>query len=180
MGVNLVRGGAPRDVSGKAEYDACKPFYDAADKVLHWPVVLLYPQHEQSDLIQDFDERHTLADHLKLMFDPAQPAAPWDAEREYAPGSVTLYFATETANVKMDAKQTAAKAAKTKKNIDDREAGWSLVSVRDDLPLRSIMQMAEYVVPGERPEFFVVPTKCDYHKQFCERYDCCVVYDVKL
>ena len=29
------------------------------DGILHWPVVFLYPEHRQSDFIQDFNEQHT-------------------------------------------------------------------------------------------------------------------------
>lgn len=41
----------------------CRPSIDE-DDVLHWPVMFVYPETMQQDLIQDVAEIHTLEDHL--------------------------------------------------------------------------------------------------------------------
>jgi hypothetical protein len=33
---------------------------------LHWPVMLLYPEYSESDLVQAFCENHTFDDHLAV------------------------------------------------------------------------------------------------------------------
>lgn len=60
-----------------------------------FPVVFLYPQHRQSDLISHFHEDSTLGSHLDAMF-PPHPAEsmPWDANREYQSDNLNLYATT--------------------------------------------------------------------------------------
>lgn len=41
----------------------CCPSMDE-DDTLHWPVMFVYPETMQQDLIQDVAEIHTLEDHL--------------------------------------------------------------------------------------------------------------------
>lgn len=48
-----------------------------------WPVLLLYPQYGQSDLIQSFRHRDLLAEHLAAAFPEEGPPAPWDESFEY-------------------------------------------------------------------------------------------------
>ena len=36
------------------------------EKQLHWPVMVLYPEAHQTDLIQDFNETHTFDAHLHV------------------------------------------------------------------------------------------------------------------
>lgn len=48
-----------------------------------WPVLLLYPQYGQSDLIQAFRSADMLAEHLAAAFPEEGPPAPWDTSFEY-------------------------------------------------------------------------------------------------
>ncbi|KAL2916570.1 HSP70/90 co-chaperone [Polyrhizophydium stewartii] len=58
---------------------------------LKFPVLLLYPEHSQSDFIAEFDEADTFYAHFETMFgDPA----PWDPEHHYNPQSLDLFFET--------------------------------------------------------------------------------------
>uniref|UniRef100_A0A8C7X0S9 Cns1/TTC4 wheel domain-containing protein n=1 Tax=Oryzias sinensis TaxID=183150 RepID=A0A8C7X0S9_9TELE len=58
--------------------------------LLHWPVLFLYPEHQQSDFISAFCENHCFRDHLNVMFGEELP--PWDTDRKYAPQNLQLYF----------------------------------------------------------------------------------------
>lgn len=51
-----------------------------------WPVLLLYPQHGQSDLIQQFRHGDMVAEHLARAFPEEGPPAPWDETFEYRYG----------------------------------------------------------------------------------------------
>ncbi|XP_064002983.1 tetratricopeptide repeat protein 4 isoform X2 [Pogoniulus pusillus] len=63
-----------------------------ADGSLNWPVLFLYPEHEQTDFIAAFHENSRFIDHLMVMF---AELPPWDLERKYLPSSLELYFEDE-------------------------------------------------------------------------------------
>ncbi|NXW58860.1 TTC4 protein, partial [Eurystomus gularis] len=63
-----------------------------ADGNLNWPVLFLYPEHEQTDFIAAFHENSRFIDHLMVMF---AELPPWDLERKYLPNSIELYFEDE-------------------------------------------------------------------------------------
>lgn len=48
-----------------------------------WPVLLLYPENGQSDLIQAFRHEDLIAGHLARAFPEEGPPAPWDEAFEY-------------------------------------------------------------------------------------------------
>lgn len=48
-----------------------------------WPVLLLYPQYGQSDLIQTFGDHDMVAEHLAVAFPEEGPPAQWDEAFEY-------------------------------------------------------------------------------------------------
>ncbi|NXS70528.1 TTC4 protein, partial [Pandion haliaetus] len=63
-----------------------------ADGHLNWPVLFLYPEHEQTDFIAAFHENSRFIDHLMVMF---AELPPWDLERKYLPSNLELYFEDE-------------------------------------------------------------------------------------
>ncbi|NXJ05259.1 TTC4 protein, partial [Odontophorus gujanensis] len=63
-----------------------------ADGNLSWPVLFLYPEHEQTDFIEAFHENSRFIDHLIVMF---AELPPWDLERKYLPSNLELYFEDE-------------------------------------------------------------------------------------
>lgn len=62
-------------------------------KLLHWPVMLMYPEHQQSDYIKDFCEGHSFEAHLANMFGPAD-RLPWDVANKYKADDIEVYFET--------------------------------------------------------------------------------------
>ncbi|KAG0073435.1 hypothetical protein BGZ89_000025 [Linnemannia elongata] len=56
------------------------------------PTFFLYPEHNESDLIQAFNEQDTIGEQLAEIF---YEAAPWDPEHKYMPETVQTYFETE-------------------------------------------------------------------------------------
>ncbi|NWI19185.1 TTC4 protein, partial [Crypturellus soui] len=62
------------------------------DGNLSWPVLFLYPEHEQTDFVAAFHENTRFIDHLMVMF---AELPPWDVERKYLPGNLELYFEDE-------------------------------------------------------------------------------------
>ncbi|NXO61700.1 TTC4 protein, partial [Phainopepla nitens] len=63
-----------------------------ADGNLNWPVLFLYPEHEQTDFIVAFHENSRFIDHLMVMF---AELPPWDLGKKYLPNNLQLYFEDE-------------------------------------------------------------------------------------
>ncbi|NXB20192.1 TTC4 protein, partial [Rhagologus leucostigma] len=63
-----------------------------ADGNLNWPVLFLYPEHEQTDFTVAFHESSRFIDHLMVMF---AELPPWDLEEKYLPNNLELYFEDE-------------------------------------------------------------------------------------
>ena len=59
------------------------------DGLLHFPVLVLYPEYMTSDFIQDFREDQPLSDQFNAIF---RDRAPWDEENKYTPQSIEVYF----------------------------------------------------------------------------------------
>ncbi|KAK0151735.1 Tetratricopeptide repeat protein 4 [Merluccius polli] len=64
---------------------------------LHWPVLFLYPEHQQSDFISAFCDSSCFIDHLAVMFGEELP--PWDTDRKYLPQNLQLFFEDEEKEV---------------------------------------------------------------------------------
>ncbi len=56
---------------------------------IHFPLILLYPLHAQSDFIKAFPETDKLPQHLEYML-----PLPWDDKHEYTMTSVEYYMET--------------------------------------------------------------------------------------
>eukprot|EP00900_Chrysochromulina_parva_P013436 jgi/Chrpa1/22093/Chrysochromulina_OHIO_Genome00009484-RA len=67
-------------------------WFDEAEDELYWPLLLLYPEAAQSDVVQEISEREILRPHLVEMFgDSAEHSPPWDHERRYAVPRLVVY-----------------------------------------------------------------------------------------
>ncbi|KAL0355043.1 UNVERIFIED_CONTAM: Tetratricopeptide repeat protein 4 [Sesamum radiatum] len=89
---------------GKAMYQELtgikKPMLDK-NKILHWPVLLLYAEVMSSDIIEDFCETDMFSVHLDMisllpnMFSESSPPLPWDTENAYTRDAIELYYEKE-------------------------------------------------------------------------------------
>lgn len=75
------------------EVTGAQVFINQEDGALYWPVLFLYPEHQQSDFISAFCENHCFSDHLSVMFGEELP--PWDTEQKYRPPNLQLFFEDE-------------------------------------------------------------------------------------
>jgi hypothetical protein len=71
--------------------DAIPILSDPSDptSTLSLPVLFLYPLAEQTDLIKQFEETHSLNDHLAYML-----PTPWDKDHEYVAEALECYMST--------------------------------------------------------------------------------------
>ncbi|KAK9500762.1 hypothetical protein O3M35_001961 [Rhynocoris fuscipes] len=62
------------------------------DNRLVWPVLLIYPEYETSDIIEKFHEDHSFLEELTDVF---STYADWDYERRYSLETINLYYENE-------------------------------------------------------------------------------------
>ena len=85
--IRLRKTAQPPDMEDATVHLAPDPL--SPTSTLHFPVILLYPLHAQSDLIKAFPETDTVPQHLEYIF-----PLPWDQAQEYTVGNVELYMET--------------------------------------------------------------------------------------
>lgn len=71
-------------------------YWDAAADEIHWPVLFLYPQHQQTDFLQDVAETACIGDLVEHVLPTHGPSAPWDTAGEFRPHTVDVYLAAGT------------------------------------------------------------------------------------
>ncbi|XP_073973978.1 DNA polymerase interacting tpr containing protein of 47kD [Rhodnius prolixus] len=59
---------------------------------LVWPVLLLYPEYETSDIIENFHEDHTFEEELSEIF---SNFADWDVDHKYSVNTISVYYENE-------------------------------------------------------------------------------------
>jgi len=118
------------------------------ESVLVWPVLFLYPEHGESDFIEEFTESDILYDHLYQMFDQSDPP-PWDREGTYRSSKdINVYFE------------------------DDRcEARPKLIMVDTKKSLLELLSCNEHpgVIAGT-PTFIVLAKNSTFENDFLRKY----------
>ncbi|KAL0298124.1 UNVERIFIED_CONTAM: hypothetical protein Scaly_2570100 [Sesamum calycinum] len=156
---------------GKAMYQELtgikKPMLDK-NKILHWPVLLLYAEVMSSDIIEDFCETDI------------SPPLPWDTENAYTRDAIELYYEADS-GVCLSKKEilsyllegTAASHLE-KFGVEETNATHSSVSsgtgpkwvrVNEKRTLHDILKSPNIIIPGI-PVFFVVSKKSNFYKDF--------------
>eukprot|EP01083_Nonionella_stella_P056513 148775_1 len=122
-------------------YGKYKIKYDAKMDKLQFPVMFIYPQHNQSDFIKCFGENQHFVDHLNQMFKPLAYAGPsWDKEDEYLSHRLCVFYETK-----------------------DR-----FVNVNVNKSLKDIVERKDYVIPMI-PVFFVLSKDAPFTSEFIKR-----------
>jgi len=88
---------------GKFPFENTNTLYDGKiylddKKVLHLPLMFLYPEYEQSDYIRDCSEYTKISDVLKMMFPPYTQGPEWDKRNEYVCGNLELSVVIQQAD----------------------------------------------------------------------------------
>lgn len=58
---------------------------------LVWPVIFVYPEFNETDLIEGFNENHSFLDHFQVLFDESNNPG-WNASRKYKPNNLIIGF----------------------------------------------------------------------------------------
>nr|ACF88049.1 unknown [Zea mays] len=175
---------------GKAAYQELtgvkKPVLDEQG-VLHWPVLLLYPEVMSSDFIEDFPDTDTFSPHLDVMFSETSPPLPWDDNHVYTRDSIELYYqggfgkplsrsevlryllegnvdSKALPDSLLDGEDEEHDSTKcTTVTSTDSSSKW--IKVKEGKTLQEVLQDKGYIVPAI-PVFFVVSRKSTFYKDF--------------
>lgn len=112
---------------------------------LVWPVILLYPEYQESDFIREFTESDCFGDHLEAMFGEGVPPAPWDTEHKYQLHALRIFF-------------------------EDKEKE-KLCSVDHSNTLSQVLSDPRYCVLGGTPSFIVLVSGTKFMKEFVSKYN---------
>jgi hypothetical protein len=127
-----------KEVREKANID-----YDYETGTLNWPVFFLYPEHKESDYIQQFNETSTFLDQLEVIL---EHPAPWDTKHEYTPKSVEVFFE------------------------DTRALNPKLIKIGKKLPLEKVLSLEQYIVKNGVPSFIIIPKDSPFKQEFLDKY----------
>lgn len=113
---------------------------DAQNKLI-WPVMILYPEVQQTDFIQNFHEDASLLEQLEQLFhEPPE----WDSEERYTIENINVYF------------EGKDKSSLHKVNICQS--------------LGKILQDKRFIVRGGTPAFLVFVNSSEAEKRFLANY----------
>lgn len=125
-------------LDGSREVTGAQVFLNLEDGALYWPILMLYPEHQQTDFISAFCENHCFSDHLSVMFGEELP--PWDTDRKYSPSNLQLFF--------------------------DDEQKETLHQVDPQQNLLQVLQHQRFFVKAGTPSFIVLVKDSPFCKQY--------------
>ncbi|EZA56707.1 Tetratricopeptide repeat protein [Ooceraea biroi] len=94
----------------------CRVHFDEKDKLV-WPVIILYPESQQTDFIQNFHEDASLIEHLAKLFE--EPPE-WDVKHHYTVENINVYFEgkNKCSVHKVDVQLTLNKILQNKQTVE--------------------------------------------------------------
>lgn len=158
----------------------------ADDDQVVWPVLLLYPQYGQSDLIQAFGDGDIVAQHIAAAFPEEGPPADWDTSFEYRCSELEVYLplrpvepsasvfewvaefekmeASKISGADPDERRSTKQAAAAAAEAAARPRRWARVHL--GCTLLRVLSYEGHVVAGATPTLLVFPKKAQAHADF--------------
>lgn len=153
-----------------------KPWQDDS-KLLHWPVLLLYPEAMASDFIEDFCEVDSFSSHLDVIFGEDTAPLPWDHRHDYTRDKVQLFYKASTGSA-LSRKQLLCYLLEGSNIPGDKDAedvdlgdsqtedtAQSWVQVLEQSMLHDVLAKKNHVIPGV-PVFYVLSKGSSFYGEF--------------
>ncbi|GLC40844.1 hypothetical protein PLESTB_000016500 [Pleodorina starrii] len=146
------------------------------DGSLTWPVLLMYPESGQQDVVEAFGEEDTFNEHLDMMFGPDAPPLQWDEAGDYRRDRIELYYLAHAGKPLNRDQLVQAMQGRWPQGLDDtadggpqrygsRAARMRRINPRSSLV--GVLTAEDHVVAG-LPLFFVVAKGTSYRERFLE------------
>ena len=134
----------------KSSYDSPNSDFrvtlDPDTKRLSWPVMFLYPEYQETDLIASFHEDFSFSDHFQVMFEQVPN---WDKKGQYEKENLEVFF--ETGKGRKDSPK-------------------KLLKVGKDTSLGLVLSHEDFTVVDGMASFFILPKGSTFTKAFKKRY----------
>ncbi|KAL5486492.1 hypothetical protein EMCRGX_G018980 [Ephydatia muelleri] len=142
-GITLAHtsGGGAGGLSLEEPHPSGKRVHLDKDGALVWPVLFLYPEFGQTDLVEAFVENQLFEEHVDAMLGSERP--PWDVKNQYTPSNVELYFQDPTTD--------------------------ECVPVDLHSTLGNVLALPRYKVVSGTPSFIVLAAGTSFREQFLKR-----------
>ncbi|KAK1644009.1 hypothetical protein QYE76_061814 [Lolium multiflorum] len=127
--------------------------------VLHWPVLLLYPEVMSSDFIKDFPETELFSQHLDAGAET--PLSKSETLKYFLEGTVDSKSLQDTLDEEDGEHDTGSGCTVTPSS--EGSAKW--IRVKEGTTLEEALQHKDYIIPGI-PVFFVVSRKSSFYSEF--------------
>ena len=126
-------------------------FSQENDKALVWPVLFMYPEYGETDLIEEFEETgQCFSDHLQAMFGHGIERPNWDISNKYHPERIKVYFEDRVTN-------------------PDKVA---LKAIKDtNMTLNQVLSDPLYEVINGLPTFIILVEKSHYETFMIKSYE---------
>eukprot|EP00775_Hariotina_reticulata_P012859 gene12859-12986_t len=148
-----------------------KPYLGADDGAIHWPVLLMYPETGQQDVIEDWHEDDSVADHLNVMFGPDAPPLEWDDSQEYTRDRVQLCFLSHAGPTLTQEQLVQALHGEWPELSEDAglkrhgQGASHWATVDENMTLKDVLLQPNHLVPGV-PLFWVLARGTAYEGRF--------------
>ena len=118
---------------------------------LVWPVLFMYPEYGETDLIEEFEETgQCFSDHLQAMFGHGIERPNWDISNKYHPERIKVYFEDRVTN-------------------PDKVA---LIAIKDtNMTLNQVLSDPLYEVINGLPTFIILVEKSHYETFMIKSYE---------
>lgn len=144
----------------------------------HW-VLLVYPESMQTDVIERFDERITIAEQLDDMFGEQAPPLEWDNAKAYAREALELYYQSHAVTAyptdvlkslllenfqgtRGDA-TSSGEGTWNESAVDHRDQHMILIDER--MTLGEVLAADDHIIPGH-PVLYVVSKRTKFKTKF--------------
>jgi hypothetical protein len=180
MQTKKIKWGPPRLHTGQK-----LPEFDEEQNVFAFFTLIVYPEFDQTDIIQKFRENDSFKAHLDVLFDAQQgPPLPWDEKNEYDRKSVRLYYETNAVKP-YEEEALALKIAEyaggeVKETMMQSELELNLEAYRTDArdrkfvelktenwTLADLLKQEEYIISGH-PTLFCLVKGSAFEKKFLD------------
>ena len=124
---------------------------DNNEPTLVWPVLFMYPEYGETDLIEEFEEiGQTFSDHLQAMFGHGIERPVWDIQNRYHPERLKIYYEDRNTN-------------------PDKVA---LIPLKDaNLSLGEVISDPKFEIINGLPTFIVLVDKSAYETVMIKTYE---------
>jgi hypothetical protein len=149
---------SPGERVGFPKFDPDEPRpYSPTTQIL-FPVILLYPQYNQSDFIPTFAEHTTFGDQFEAIFPRDGRGPDWDVKHEYISGKLNVYVTTRKKRMlKIGMKMTLADVF--------LQAGPSSEASQSPLANADGLEVSDGCL-----HFIVFPRNSDVEKKYIENF----------